>query len=97
MSAYVEQPRDFDEVTADGRHWRLLGATRGVGSDLVHSEGSALTGRPLRFWALSTARRNLTLANESERETVGGYGGRVAIVGDPKDHSTRDLLARIKQ
>jgi rfaE bifunctional protein nucleotidyltransferase chain/domain len=31
-----------------------------------------------------------------ERRTVLGYGGRVAIVGDPKDHSTRDLLARIK-
>jgi len=32
-----------------------------------------------------------------ERETVRGYGGRVAIVGDPKNHSTRDLLARIKE
>ena len=31
-----------------------------------------------------------------ERETVRGYGGRVAIVGDPKDHSTRDLLSRIR-
>jgi rfaE bifunctional protein nucleotidyltransferase chain/domain len=31
-----------------------------------------------------------------ERDTVRGYGGRVAIVGDPKDHSTRDLLARIR-
>jgi rfaE bifunctional protein nucleotidyltransferase chain/domain len=31
-----------------------------------------------------------------ERHTVLSYGGRVAIVGDPKDHSTRDLLARIK-
>jgi rfaE bifunctional protein nucleotidyltransferase chain/domain len=30
-----------------------------------------------------------------ERETVLAYGGRIAIVGDPKDHSTRDLLARI--
>ncbi len=30
-----------------------------------------------------------------ERDVVRGYGGRVAIVGDPKDHSTRDLLARI--
>ena len=30
-----------------------------------------------------------------ERETVKGYGGRIAIVGDPKDHSTRDLLSRI--
>ena len=32
-----------------------------------------------------------------ERETVRAYGGRVAIVGDPKDHSTRDLLARIRR
>lgn len=31
-----------------------------------------------------------------ERDTVREYGGRIAIVGDPKDHSTRDLLARIK-
>jgi rfaE bifunctional protein nucleotidyltransferase chain/domain len=30
-----------------------------------------------------------------ERETVRAYGGRIAIVGDPKNHSTRDLLARI--
>ena len=32
-----------------------------------------------------------------ERETVAGYGGRIAIVGDPKDHSTRDLLSRIRR
>ena len=32
-----------------------------------------------------------------ERDIVRGYGGRVAIVGDPKDHSTRDLLARIAE
>ena len=30
-----------------------------------------------------------------EREVVRAYGGRTAIVGDPKDHSTRDLIARI--
>jgi len=32
-----------------------------------------------------------------EREAVRAYGGRVAIVGDPKDHSTRDLLSRIRK
>ncbi len=32
-----------------------------------------------------------------ERDTVTAYGGRVAIVGDPKDHSTRDLIERILQ
>ena len=31
-----------------------------------------------------------------ERHTVLAYGGRIAIVGDPKDHSTRDLLGRIR-
>ena len=30
-----------------------------------------------------------------ERDTVHAYGGRIAIVGDPKNHSTRDLLERI--
>jgi rfaE bifunctional protein nucleotidyltransferase chain/domain len=31
-----------------------------------------------------------------ERDTVRAYGGRVAIVGDPKDHSTRELVAKIQ-
>jgi D-glycero-beta-D-manno-heptose 1-phosphate adenylyltransferase len=30
-----------------------------------------------------------------ERETVRSYGGRIAIVGDPKDHSSRDLIGTI--
>jgi rfaE bifunctional protein nucleotidyltransferase chain/domain len=30
-----------------------------------------------------------------ERETVRSYGGQVAIAGDPKDHSTKDLIERI--
>jgi rfaE bifunctional protein nucleotidyltransferase chain/domain len=29
-----------------------------------------------------------------ERDTVLAYGGRIAIVGDPKNHSTTELLAR---
>ena len=36
-----------------------------------------------------------TLDSVPERDVVTAYGGRVAIVGDPKDHSTRDLLGRI--
>jgi len=31
-----------------------------------------------------------------ERDIVRSYGGRVAIVGDPKDHDTKKLLARIR-
>jgi len=37
-----------------------------------------------------------TVDTVPERETVRGYGGRIAIVGDPKDHSTRDLLTRLR-
>jgi D-glycero-beta-D-manno-heptose 1-phosphate adenylyltransferase len=38
-----------------------------------------------------------TVESVPERDIVLGYGGRTAIVGDPKDHSTRDLLARISR
>jgi rfaE bifunctional protein nucleotidyltransferase chain/domain len=37
-----------------------------------------------------------TVDTVPERETVRAYGGRIAIVGDPKDHSTTDLLSRLK-
>ncbi len=31
-----------------------------------------------------------------ERAVVAAYGGRTALVGDPKDHATSDLIARIR-
>jgi rfaE bifunctional protein nucleotidyltransferase chain/domain len=36
-----------------------------------------------------------TVETVPERAVVAAYGGRTAIVGDPKNHSTRELLARI--
>ena len=36
-----------------------------------------------------------TVESVPERPVVQSYGGRTAIVGDPKDHSTRDLLSRL--
>ena len=38
-----------------------------------------------------------TVDTVPERETVRAYGGRTAIVGDPKDHLTRDLLRAIRE
>jgi D-glycero-beta-D-manno-heptose 1-phosphate adenylyltransferase len=32
-----------------------------------------------------------------EAEIVKSYGGRIAIVGDPKDHSTTEILGRLRQ
>jgi len=37
-----------------------------------------------------------TIDSVPERAVVLGYGGRTAIVGDPKQHNTRELLARIR-
>jgi len=37
-----------------------------------------------------------TVESVPERDVVRAYGGRIAIVGDPKDHSTRDLLSRLR-
>jgi D-glycero-beta-D-manno-heptose 1-phosphate adenylyltransferase len=38
-----------------------------------------------------------TVETVPERDAVASYGGRIAIVGDPKGHSTRDLLARLRR
>jgi bifunctional ADP-heptose synthase (sugar kinase/adenylyltransferase) len=37
-----------------------------------------------------------TVDTVPERETARSLGVRIAIVGDPKQHSTRDLLARLR-
>ncbi len=36
-----------------------------------------------------------TVDTVPERDVVRAYGGRTAIVGDPKDHSTRDLIRAV--
>jgi rfaE bifunctional protein nucleotidyltransferase chain/domain len=38
-----------------------------------------------------------TAASIPERDVAAMLGIRIAIVGDPKDHSTRELLARLRQ
>ena len=38
-----------------------------------------------------------TTENVPERETVLSYGGEIAIVGDPKDHSSSALIEKIVQ
>ncbi len=38
-----------------------------------------------------------TTESVPEREIVKEYGGRVAIVGDPKDHSSTDLIQKVSR
>lgn len=37
-----------------------------------------------------------TEENVPERETVLSYGGEIAIVGDPKDHSSREIIEKLR-
>jgi rfaE bifunctional protein nucleotidyltransferase chain/domain len=38
-----------------------------------------------------------TSSSVPERGVVASYGGKTAIVGDPKDHATTDLISRIRE
>ena len=86
---------DGRPVLAAAHRAELVAALRGVDYVVIFPEP---TVGPL----LETLRPDVhckgtdyTIDTVPERDVVKGYGGRVAIVGDPKDHSTHDLLARI--
>jgi rfaE bifunctional protein nucleotidyltransferase chain/domain len=74
----------------------LVAALRGVDYVVVFSEPTVESLLVLLKPDVHCKGTDYTIDTVPERETVRAYGGRIAIVGDPKDHSTRDLLARIR-
>jgi len=74
----------------------LVAALRGVDYVVVFPEPTVAPLLTLLQPDVHCKGTDYTLDSVPERETVKSYGGRIAIVGDPKDHSTRDLLARIR-
>jgi D-glycero-beta-D-manno-heptose 1-phosphate adenylyltransferase len=74
----------------------LVAALRGVDYVVVFSEPTVTPLLQLLRPDVHCKGTDYTADTVPERDTVRAYGGRVAIVGDPKDHSTRDLLARIR-
>jgi len=73
----------------------LVAALRGVDYVVVFPEPTVSPLLELLRPDVHCKGTDYSLGSVPERETVLAYGGRIAIVGDPKDHSTRDLLARI--
>ena len=73
----------------------LVAALRGV--DYVVIFGDATVGRLLMLTKpdVHCKGTDYTVESVPERAMVESYGGRTAIVGDPKDHATRDLLRKI--
>ena len=83
-------------VTSERERAELVSAIRGVGYVTVFRDSS-----PARLIAVlkpdvHCKGTDYTPLTVPEREVVLGYGGRVAIVGDPKDHSTTSILERMR-
>jgi D-glycero-beta-D-manno-heptose 1-phosphate adenylyltransferase len=76
---------------------RLVAALRAVDYVVVFDEPDV--GRLLAELrpAVHAKGTDYTPDSVPERETAAGLGVRVAIVGDPKLHSTRDLIARVRK
>jgi rfaE bifunctional protein nucleotidyltransferase chain/domain len=74
----------------------LVAALRGVDYVTIFREPTVTPLLELLQPDVHCKGTDYTIDTVPERDTVHAYGGRIAIVGDPKDHSTRDLLARIR-
>jgi rfaE bifunctional protein nucleotidyltransferase chain/domain len=80
-----------------GDRAELVAAIRGVDYVVIFPEATVTPLLELLRPDVHCKGTDYTVDTVPERATVLGYGGRIAIVGDPKDHSTRDLLARIRE
>ena len=74
---------------------QLVAAVRGVDYVVVFGEDTVTAVLGALRPDVHCKGTDYTVDSVPEREVVRAWGGRTAIVGDPKDHSTRDLFARI--
>lgn len=74
----------------------LVASLRAVDYVIIFSEPTV--GRLLELFKpdVHCKGTDYTVESVPERAIVKAYGGRTAIVGDPKNHSTRDLVAKLK-
>lgn len=83
-------------VLAEADRAELVAALRAVDYVVIFSEPTVTPLLELLKPDVHCKGTDYTIETVPERETVRAYGGRIAIVGDPKDHSTTDLLSRLK-
>ena len=84
-------------VLAAADRAELVAGLRGV--DYVVVFGDPNVERLLRLLKPDVHCKGTDYTEETvpERAVVAAYGGRTAIVGDPKNHDTREILARIRR
>lgn len=73
----------------------LVGALRGVDYVVIFSDATVERLLTLLRPDVHCKGTDYTIDSVPEREVVKAYGGRTAIVGDPKSHASRDMFARI--
>lgn len=82
-------------VMAAADRAELIAALRAVDYVVIFAEPTVTPLLELLRPEVHCKGTDYTLDTVPERETVRAYGGRVAIVGDPKDHSTTAIVGKI--
>jgi rfaE bifunctional protein nucleotidyltransferase chain/domain len=83
-------------VLPEGDRAELVAALRAVDYVIIFDEPTVTPLLELLKPDVHCKGTDYTVDTVPERDTVRAYGGRIAIVGDPKDHSTSNLLTRLK-
>jgi rfaE bifunctional protein nucleotidyltransferase chain/domain len=103
LVAAINSDRSVRSLKGDGRPILPAGARARLVAGLAAVTYVVIFDEPDVARLLSLLRPDVhakgadyTVDTVPERETSGRLGIRVAIVGDPKQHSTRDLLARLR-
>ena len=73
----------------------LVAALRAVDYVIVFAEPTVARLLALLRPDVHCKGTDYTVDTVPERDVVAAYGGRTAIVGDPKNHATREMLSRI--
>ncbi|MCC7124460.1 MAG: adenylyltransferase/cytidyltransferase family protein [Acidobacteria bacterium] len=73
----------------------LIAALRAVDFVVIFNEPTVTPLLELLHPDVHCKGTDYTVDTVPERDTVRAYGGRIAIVGDPKDHSTTETLQKV--
>lgn len=82
-------------VLPEGDRAELVAALRGVSYVVLFGEATVERLLLLIRPDVHCKGTDYTVDSVPERAVVQSYGGRTAIVGDPKNHNTRELIAKI--
>src|SRR5207253_10180293 len=82
-------------ILAENERVSLVSALRCVDHVVLFDEPDVSRVLDVLRPAIHAKGTDYTEGNVPERDRVLAYGGEVRIAGDPKNHSTRDIIARI--